>query len=185
MSEQVRQIGMRIQDLREISDYTVEEMAQQCGVSAEEYARYEEGEVDIPISFLLKLSELFHVDMTELTTGEAPRLNLFSVTRAGKGRDIQRRNHYIYKNLGYNFVHRRIEPLYVTIPQGANRELSPNAHEGQEFDYILSGTMRIVVAGHEVILRPGDSIYYDSRAPHAMTCADDEPVHFLAMVIPD
>ena len=185
MSDQVRQIAMRITDLREISDYTVAQMAEACGVSEEEYAAYESGEIDIPISFLLKLHEIFHVDMTELLTGEAPRLNVFSVTRAGKGQDIQRRNHYIYKNLGYNFVHRKIEPLYVTIPQGANKELHPNSHDGQEFDYILSGTMKLLVAGHEVILRPGDSVYYDSRAPHAMTCAGDEPVHFLAMVIPD
>lgn len=54
MSEQVRQIAMRITDLREISDYTVEQMAALCEVSPEEYARYESGETDIPISFLLK-----------------------------------------------------------------------------------------------------------------------------------
>lgn len=185
MSEQVKQIAMRITDLREISDYTVAQMADMCGVSEDEYARYESGETDIPISFLLKLNEIFHVDMTELLTGEAPRLNVYSVTRAGKGVDIQRRDQYIYKNLGYNFVHRKIEPLFVTIPVDTNKKLEPNSHEGQEFDYILSGTMKIVVAGHEVILRPGDSIYYNSRAPHAMTCAGDEPVNFLAMVIPD
>ena len=32
MSEQVRQIAMRITDLREISDYTVEQMAALCKV---------------------------------------------------------------------------------------------------------------------------------------------------------
>ena len=58
MSDQMKQIGMRIQDLREISDYSVEEMADSCGVSVEEYERYERGEKDIPISFLLKLNEL-------------------------------------------------------------------------------------------------------------------------------
>ncbi len=185
MSEQVRQIAMRITDLREISDYTVEQMAALCKVSPEEYARYESGETDIPISFLLKLNEHFGVDMTELLTGEAPRLNLYSVTRAGKGQLINRRDQYIYKNLAYNFVHRKIEPLFVTIPLEDNKGLHPNSHDGQEFDYILSGVMKIVVAGHELLLQPGDSIYYDSRAPHAMTCAGNEPVQFLAMVIPD
>ena len=185
MSEQVRQIAMRITDLREISDYTVAQMAEMCGVSESEYARYESGETDIPISFLLKLNDIFNVDMTELLTGEAPRMSVYSVTRAGKGVDIRRRDQYVYKNLGYNFVHRKIEPLFVTIPLDSNKKLEPNSHDGQEFDYILSGTMKLVVAGREIILRPGDSIYYNSRAPHAMTCAGDEPVNFLAMVIPD
>jgi transcriptional regulator with XRE-family HTH domain len=185
MSDQVRQIAMRIADLREISDYTMEQMAEALCVSVQEYRTYESGETDIPISFLLKISEVFHVVMTELLTGEAPRLNLFSVTRAGKGHDIIRANHYIYKNLAYNFLHRKIEPLYVIVPTTANRDMVPNSHPGQEFDYILDGSMRIIVEGHDIVLNPGDSIYYDSRLPHAMQAKGDKPVHLLAMVIPD
>ena len=85
MSDQVKQIAMRISDLREISDYTVERMAAALDVPVEEYKKIESGEIDIPISFLVKVGETFHMDMTELLTGEAPRLNVFSVTRAGKG----------------------------------------------------------------------------------------------------
>lgn len=184
MSEQVKQIAMRILDLREISDYTVERMAAALDVPVEEYRKIESGEIDIPISFLVKVGEVFHVDMTELLTGETPRLNVLSVTRAGKGQDITRHDQYVYKNLGYNFAHRKIEPLYVTIPVGANRDMAPNSHDGQEFDYILSGTMRLRVGKSEAVLKPGDSVYYDSRTPHALQAVGDEPVHFLAMVIP-
>ncbi len=184
MSDSVKQIAMRIRDLREISDYTVEKMAEALNVPVEEYRRYEGGETDMPISFLVKLGEVFHVDMTELLTGETPRLNVLSVTRAGKGQDIVRHDQYVYKNLGFNFAHRKIEPLYVTVPPDANRELTPNSHDGQEFDYILSGVMRIVIGKTEVVLHPGDSVYYDSRTPHAMQAVGEEPVHFLAMVIP-
>ncbi|MDD3212981.1 MAG: cupin domain-containing protein [Eubacteriales bacterium] len=184
MSDQVKQIAMRISDLREISDYTVERMAAALDVTVEEYKKIENGEIDIPISFLVKVGEVFHVDMTELLTGEAPRLNVLSVTRAGKGQDITRHGQYVYKNLGYNFAHRKIEPLYVTIPVDVNNEMIPNIHEGQEFDYVLSGKMHIVIGKTDLILEPGDSVYYDSRTPHAMQAAGDEPVHFLAMVIP-
>ena len=184
MSDSVKQIAMRILDLREISDYTVEQMADALGVPASQYRKYESGEVDMPISFLVKIGEVFHVDMTELLTGETPRLSVLSVTRAGKGRDITRYDQYVYKNLAHNFVHRKIEPLYVTVPPDANRSLEPNSHDGQEFDYILSGTMRIVIGKTELVLQPGDSVYYDSRTPHAMQAVGNEPVHFLAMVIP-
>lgn len=184
MSDQVKQIATRIQDLREISDYSVEGMAKVLGVTPDEYRRYESGEIDIPISFIVKVGEVFRVDMTELLTGEAPRLNVLSVTRAGKGQAISRRDHYKYKNLAYNFVHRKIEPLDVIVPPNTNPDLTPNTHDGQEFDYILSGVMRIVIGKNELILHPGDSVYYDSNAPHAMQAVGDEPVHFLAIVIP-
>ena len=72
MSDQVKQIAMRILDLREISDYTVERMAAALDVPVEEYRKIETGEIDIPISFLVKVGEVFHVDMTELLTGQSP-----------------------------------------------------------------------------------------------------------------
>ncbi len=184
MSDSVKQIAMRILDLREISDYTVEQMAEALEVSADDYRKYESGEVDMPISFLVKIGEVFHVDMTELLTGETPRLNVYSVTRAGRGEEVNRRDQYIYKNLAYNFLHRKIEPLYVVVPPDANKALEPNSHEGQEFDYVLKGTMRIVIGKNEIVLHPGDSVYYDSRTPHAMQAVGSEDVHLLAMVIP-
>ena len=85
MSEQVKQIAMRILDLREISDYTVERMAAALDVSVEEYRKIESGEIDIPISFLVKVGEVFHVDMTELLTGETPRAERAERDARGQG----------------------------------------------------------------------------------------------------
>lgn len=184
MSDSVKQIAMRIQDLRESSDYTVEQMAQTLNVPEEEYRKYESGETDMPISFLVKLGEVFRVDMTELLTGQAPRLNTLSVTRAGKGRVTDCHDQYEYKNLAYNFIHRKIEPMYVVVDPEDNKTLVPNSHDGQEFDYILSGSLHVVIGKNDLVLNPGDSVYYDSRTPHAMEAAGSEPVHFLAIVIP-
>ena len=61
MSDQVKQIAMRISDLREISDYTVERMAAALDVPVEEYKKIESGAIDIPISFLVKVGETFHM----------------------------------------------------------------------------------------------------------------------------
>lgn len=184
MSDSMKQIAMRIEDLREASDYTVDEMAQMMGVTPEEYRRYESGKADMSISQLVKMSDIFHVDMTELLTGQAPRLNTLSVTRAGQGRTIDCHDQYVYKNLAYNFIHRKIEPMYVTVQPEDNKTLAPNSHEGQEFDYVLSGTLHVVIGKNDLVLRPGDSVYYDSRMPHAMEAMDGEPAQFLAIVIP-
>ena len=80
MSDSMKQIAMRIEDLRESSDYTVEQMADMLNVSAEEYRKYETGEADMSISFLVKLSDVLGVDMTEILTGQTPRLNTLSMS---------------------------------------------------------------------------------------------------------
>ena len=139
---------------------------------------------ELSLSEEVKLSDVLGVDMTEILTGQTPRLNTLSVTRAGKGYETDSHDQYVYKNLAYNFVNRKIEPMYVTVRPEDNKTLVPNSHEGQEFDYILSGTMHLVVGKNDIVLHPGDSAYYDSRAPHAMEAVGDEPVHFLAIVIP-
>ncbi|HIS99944.1 MAG TPA: helix-turn-helix transcriptional regulator, partial [Candidatus Faecaligallichristensenella faecipullorum] len=96
MSDQVQQIAMRIHDLRDVSNYTVEQVAKNTGVSEEEYLSYESGAVDIPISFLLKLSQFYDIDTTTILTGEAPRLSVCAVTRKDMGVSIDRAEHYIY-----------------------------------------------------------------------------------------
>ena len=183
---QIQLIALRIADLRDISGMTAEEVAEKSGVPVEDYIAYETGEKDFSFSHLFNIAETLGVDISDLLTGESPKLRGYVLTRSGKGLAFDRRKQYHYQHLAYNFANKLAEPFIVTVEQDAPGAVKQaHSHEGQEFDYILSGTMKIVVAGHEVILRPGDSIYYNSRAPHAMTCAGDEPVNFLAMVIPD
>ncbi len=184
MSDQMKQIAQRIKTLREVSDYTVEDVANFTGLTAEDYEAYESGIVDIPISLLLKLSQFYNVDTTTILTGDSPRLNVCAVTRKDKGVTINRAKHYFYKNLAYNFTNRRIEPLLVTVVPGANADMSTNSHEGHEFNYVLEGRLRLKVGDQETILEPGDSAYYASRNPHAMQAVGDVTCKFLAMVIP-
>ena len=50
VNEQIKQIADRIKYLRDAVDMTEEEVAGAIGISVEEYAKYENGEKDIPIS---------------------------------------------------------------------------------------------------------------------------------------
>ena len=75
------------------------------------------------------------------------------------------------------------EPYVVTVgavPAGTPIVL--NSHEGQEFDYMLQGHMKVVLDGNEVYLGPGDSLYYDSSIAHAMYAVDAD-AKFIAVVI--
>ena len=184
VSDQVRQIAQRVKELREISDLTVAEVASKVELSPEEYEAYESGRVDMSISLLIKLSELYGVDTTTLLTGQAPRLSVCALTRRNMGTTVKRAKHYIYKNLAYNFNHRKIEPLLVTVEPGTNADMETNSHEGHEFDYVLQGALRLKVGDQDMILNEGDSAYYDSIHPHAMQASGDETCVFLAMVIP-
>jgi len=39
------------------------------------------------------------------------------------------------------------------------------------------------IGGRELILDPGDSVYFDSSQPHGMKALNGEPARFLAIII--
>jgi transcriptional regulator with XRE-family HTH domain len=184
MSDQIRQIAERIKELREVSGVTQESLARDLGVPVETYRGYETGEVDIPVSLLYEVAARFHVELTQILTGESPKLHTYSLVRKGKGVVVHRSRHYDYQSLAYNFAGKRFEPLLVTVeakPAGAPVET--NSHPGQEFDYVVEGRLAVSIDGTELILESGDSLYFDSVHPHSMKALDDRPARFLAVIL--
>jgi quercetin dioxygenase-like cupin family protein len=57
-----------------------------------------------------------------------------------------------------------------------------NSHPGQEFNFVLEGSLMVIVDGHEVVLNEGDSIYFDSGYQHAMKALNNLSSRFLAVI---
>lgn len=55
-------------------------------------------------------------------------------------------------------------------------------HNGHEFGYVLSGTLRVVVGFDEFVLGPGDSITFPSSTPHRLSNEGDETVRAVWVV---
>ena len=183
MKDLIKVVAIRIRDLREIAGKTEAEIAGEAGVPLEEYLEYEAGLRDFSFSHLFNIASTLGVDIADLLTGESPKLSGYILTRRGKGLSFERRQAYQYEHLAYNFAGKRAEPFLVTVEyDGAGGEREAHDHEGQEFDYVLEGQMKIVLNGNEVYLGEGDSIYYDSSIPHAMVALERD-ARFIAVVI--
>jgi quercetin dioxygenase-like cupin family protein len=184
MAGEVREIGARIQVLREIEEISAETLAREMGFDPAVYGRWESGEEEFPIGVLVEIAGRFKVDLTELISGEPSRLKTFCLTRAGRAPEVSRRPMYAYWNLANNFHRKKGEPFLVEAsPDTELKPLSLNTHPGQEFDYVLEGRLLVSVGGHESELGPGDSIYYDSNEPHGMKALGGKRARFLAIVL--
>ncbi|BDZ67540.1 helix-turn-helix domain-containing protein [Methanobacterium ferruginis] len=184
MKEKMKEIGLRITELRKLSDLEVQDMADYLKISRETYQEYEDGEKDIPASILFEIAHKLQVDMGLLLTGEETRMHIFSVTRRGKGVEVGRRKQYQYENLAEKFIHKKAEPFIVTVePKDAENKPSTNSHPGQEFNYVLDGVLKIYIHDNEIILNEGDSIFFDSSYEHAMEALENKPARFLAVVM--
>lgn len=186
MDTKIIEIAQRIRGIREILEIPVEEMAQLLEITPEEYLAHENGENDFSFTFLHKCATRFGIDIVELLTGENPRLSFFTVTKAGQGVSMSRRSGFSYQHMAHNLKGKMCEPFVVTAPYSEEEQQKPIAlstHDGQEFDYILKGQLKVRMENHILILEEGDAIMYDSAHGHGMIATGGEDCVFLAVVI--
>ncbi len=184
---QLSEIAKRIKEMREIMGWTIAQMAEKTEVSANDYEKYESGNIDIPFSFIHKCSLVFDVELTELLEGRTANLSSYTITRKGKGQQTAKEEGIDIKNLAPKFRDKIAEPYYVRYEYSASQQNKPihlAKHSGQEFDLVLSGSLKVQIGEHTEILHEGDSIYYDSSTPHGMIAIDGQDCVFCAVVLP-
>jgi len=186
MDFKIREVAQRIRELREISGFTVEEMARRTDLSVEEYVKCEAGNRNLSIAFLYRCTLSFGVDMGDLLEGRSPKLRNYDLTRKGEGQRIEEAHHMVGYNLAADFRNRIALPLYMEMkyrPGAEYEDIELVTHEGQECDIVIRGHMKIQIGGHTEILHAGDTIYYDSSTPHGMIAVDGEDCAFYAIVL--
>ena len=182
----IREMAERIRELREITRYTPEEMAAKTDVTAEEYLACENGQRDLNFAFIYRCALAFGVNVTDIIDGVSPKLKSYTVTRHGAGQRIEQAHGMTYYNLAYAFQNRIAEPLYVRSEYNEDaqqKDIELTTHAGQEIDIVISGSLMVQVGSHKEVLHAGDSIYYDSSAPHGMIAVGGQDCEFYAIVL--
>ncbi len=175
------EIGARLRELREVSDYSIEQLASELNISPEVYASYEENGKDVPISVIYEISNKFKVDFTEIVTGQSAKLETYHVIRKGGGKVINRNPEYHFEDLAYRYANKIMQPLLVTLePSDAVAKLI--THPGQEFNLVLEGTVIVTLGDRDLVLNPGDSIYFNPTIPHGQRCGGKEKAAFLTVI---
>lgn len=182
LKEQLKEMGMRLADLREIKGFSQEQMAENLKMPIDEYVAYENGERDFSFSFMYNVASMFEVDVFNLLSGNTPNLTDCAVVRKGHEFFIKKEGSYDYKHLAYTFKDKKGEPFFVVSMSGQEEE-EAHTHEGQEFNFILSGSMEFTIGGIKYELNKGDSVYFNSGIPHKMRALGDKPVKFIAVVM--
>ncbi len=185
---QLYEVASRIREIRDVLGYSVTEVAEKTEVSLDEYLAYESGTVDLPFSFIHKCALTFGVELSELLEGDSTaRLTAYTVTRKDQGFETAKEEGILIKNLAPKFKGKIAEPYWVRYEYSEELQHQPihcSTHGGQEFDYIVSGTLLVEVGGRREVLHEGDSIFYNSSAPHGMIAVDGKDCVFLAMILP-
>lgn len=182
MNDQIKDIGMRLKYLREDMEISTKDMSEKLDVDENTYIAYENGDMDFSFSFIYNAADVLGVDVLDLISGSAPTLSMCSLVKKGKGYSVKREDEYDYKHLAYTFRNKKAEPFLVTITPDTKPPVM-HGHDGQEFNYVLSGKMMLYIGDISYELSKGDSVYFNSGVPHAQVALGDKEAQFIAVVI--
>ncbi len=186
MEYNLKEVAGRIKDLREAKGYTQEQLAKLTGVTLEDYILLEQGETDFNFTFIYKCAKSCGVEVVDIIEGTSSTLTNYAITRKSEGMKIIKKHGFVYNNLAPKFKGKMAEPFLVKapyIPEEQNAPINLHSHNGQEFDVITKGSLKIQVGNHIEVLNEGDSIFYNSIIPHGEIAVSEEGCEFYAVVL--
>ena len=185
-TNQLMEIAQRIREMREILGFSIESMAKQTEVSVEIYKQMESGMLDLPFTFMHKCAKAFGLELTDLLEGHSAKLSGYTVTRRGNGMVTASEDGITIQDMAPMFRQKLATPYWVTYKYSEDLQEEPihtTTHDGQEFNLVLKGSVRIRVGNNEEVLNEGDSIFYKSSTPHGMIAINGEDAVFLSMIM--
>lgn len=167
--EGLEEIGTRIRRLRESKGLSLADLSKLTGFDEDLLARIEKREVYPQLGTAIKLSKALESAFGRLVSGRGDRL--YSITRRQEQKVVSRstgrsgaQKLYTYKSLAPEVKGRHMEALMVQLEENPKGDLS--VHDGEEFIYVLDGTVAMQIGDDRFELDPGDSVYYLSTTPH-------------------
>ncbi len=181
MSDIRATIAQRIAGLRDAAGLTPDSVAEAVGLTPEAYLEIESGKADASMSLLALLAAFYKIDTTALLTGGDAHAITFHVTRKGTGPAVARRSMYQYEALGAGFSGTSFDTFIVKVEPSLTKT-SLNTHPGQEFNYVLAGSLQITIGENRVTVETGDSIHFRADVPHGMRALNSAPATFMAVI---
>lgn len=180
-------IGQKIRKLRKESRLTLQYLSDLSGLSKPLLSQIENELVIPPIATLLKIAKALKVGIHYFFEEEEDRQK-FVLLRSSDIRSSRRRSgndspqNYLYHSLAPRMRHKSMEPFLVEFETGKWNDSLLYRHDGEEFIYLLHGELEFHYGDEVMILKSGDSIYYDSSEAHGYISIGSDKAKAVAVL---
>lgn len=170
----VRQLrlGEKIKALRGAQRLTLRRVAEGTGLSIPLLSQIENGAVAPPVATLLKIARVLGVGIGHFFRAEESAERAVVVRRSERRR-VSPRLGGLGGEVGYSFEaladkknDKHMEPFFVEFAPRRKEEVVFLNHCGEEFLFLLRGSLAFHYDREEIRLERGDCLYFDSAVPH-------------------
>lgn len=184
-----KNIGLKIQEIRQARMISVNELALRSNISLDQIIQIEDNKIFPSLAPLIRLARALGVSLGAFLddaeqfgpvvtlSEEKDKWKVFS------NNNNKQVSHIDFFALAGNKSGRHMEPFIIDLkPITDADEHALSSHEGEEFIYVLEGKIEINYGREKYVLNKGDSIYYDSIVNHHVHANGNMPSKILAVV---
>lgn len=169
------QFGGRIRDLRRKAALTLQQLADQAGISVGFLSQVERDKATPSLGTLASLAGALGVEVDWFIATPRPA---DQVTRAGERPVFGLADSSLrYERLDTTLPGGTLSSLIIHIPIGYRSEVT--AHTGEELIVVLDGTIRQTLGTAAMVLHPGDSLHFMGDTPHSFANIGPVPARLL------
>ncbi|UXX83619.1 helix-turn-helix domain-containing protein [Roseovarius pelagicus] len=159
-------IGARLKAIRTKAGVSISALARDSNVSKSNISKIENGIISPTFEMMEKISKGLEISTSYLLSRDSLGNVGISLSRAQSGFKMTDQ-HYEFEFLFSDLQTRRMVPFVTTVTSNGLPAKEPAAHKGEEFFYVLSGSVDFVGGDNDPIaMETGDSVYFDSNEKH-------------------
>lgn len=157
------EIGNKIKELRIQKGLTQEELADRCELSKGFISQLERDLTSPSIATLIDMLQCLGTDLKDFFNDSPDEQISFKESDYFEkiDEDLQNKIEWIIPNAQKNMM----EPIRLTLAPGGST-YPDNPHEGEEFGYILSGSIQLVLGKKTIKVKKGESFYFTPNTTH-------------------
>lgn len=159
----LNKISLKIKTLRKQQHLTLKDLSDRSGLSISFLSQVENGSTSLAIMSLKKIADALNVPIGQ-----------FFIAYEEHQYAVKSEDHQTFTiegtpskfiRISGDFPNRTMESMIVVLMP--ETEHGPSmTHPGEEFVYVLEGTVIVIIDDKEYSLKEGDSIHYPSTLPH-------------------
>jgi transcriptional regulator with XRE-family HTH domain len=172
-------LASRLKDARHQRGWTLDQLASMTGVSKPHLARMESGQRQPSLSVLISLAQVFEVPIASLLDEEATPS---AIVVNGASAPERHGNGLVYEVLSPSDAPAAMQAMKVTVPAGRSG-VEMYEHSGEEWLYVLRGTLRLSLGDSEIDIQSGDAAQFDASTPHRLTAVGSDGAEVLLVAV--
>jgi quercetin dioxygenase-like cupin family protein len=175
-TDRLTPVGKKIKKARTDKKITFDTLANETGFSIDFLKKVEAGKITPPVGSLLQISRALEIDSGDLLKDEEDRMQdrIKAYTK--------RTASYAYTTLTPGAENKHLKAFRVKIDAMKDHDGVSYNHEGEEFVYVLEGTIEVVVGEHINTVSAGESLHFNSGIQHLLRNVGETDAELIVVI---